>query len=252
MLTATAAGGASVGVLADSLLAAAVSMKYREGLRQGRMVLVSPYDPSAGFNVGNAMSRNKYIYALADRALIINSSYEKGGTWAGAKEELKRKNQIPVWVRLEGEVAQGNHQLLKLGAMPFPPAPWNNLLSLLEEAEKLHQLEAQKNAPKQLSLSDANPVDTQSETVDRQDTKPAFKLPESAYEAILPLLLHHLREPKREKEVAELLDVGVGQARLWLKRAIQDKYVEKKKANYSLNCNNKQLDLWKFITIRNS
>ncbi len=39
MLAAIAVGGKSVGVLADSLIKAAVSMKYREGLRQGRVAL---------------------------------------------------------------------------------------------------------------------------------------------------------------------------------------------------------------------
>jgi predicted Rossmann fold nucleotide-binding protein DprA/Smf involved in DNA uptake len=41
---------------------------------------VSPYDPSAGFNVGHAMQRNKVIYALADAVLVIRAEFEKGGT----------------------------------------------------------------------------------------------------------------------------------------------------------------------------
>ena len=47
----------------------------------GQLVLASPYDPSAGFNVGNAMQRNKFIYALADAALVVNSDLNRGGTW---------------------------------------------------------------------------------------------------------------------------------------------------------------------------
>jgi predicted Rossmann fold nucleotide-binding protein DprA/Smf involved in DNA uptake len=123
MLAAISSGGKSVGVLPDSLIKAAVAKNYREGLREGRVALISPYDPSAGFSAGNAINRNKYIYALADHALVISSSYGEGGTWAGATEELRRDNRIPVWVRLEGNVPQGNHQLVKLGAMPFPLQP---------------------------------------------------------------------------------------------------------------------------------
>ena len=37
------------------------------------------------------MQRNKLIYALADAALVVNSDYEKGGTWAGAVEQLERE-----------------------------------------------------------------------------------------------------------------------------------------------------------------
>jgi predicted Rossmann fold nucleotide-binding protein DprA/Smf involved in DNA uptake len=247
MLAAISVGGKSVGVLADSLIKAAVSMKYREGLRQGRVALISPYDPSAGFNAGNAMNRNKHVYALADHALVINSSYEKGGTWAGAKEELKKANKIPVWVRLEGDIPQGNYQLVKLGAVPFPLQPWNrSILDLLEEVEQIHRVETQENTVKQLDLSETNQPEIQLNNVSSQEKGNTSKLPKDAYEAVLPLLLHHLSEPKGDKEVADLLDVGVGQVRLWLKRAIQEKFVEKKKANYVLNRDNKQLHLLSF------
>jgi predicted Rossmann fold nucleotide-binding protein DprA/Smf involved in DNA uptake len=244
MLAAISVGGKSIGVLADSLIKAAVSMKYREGLRQGRVALISPYDPSAGFNAGNAMNRNKHVYALADHALVVSSSYEKGGTWAGAKEELTKESRIPVWVRLEGDVPQGNRQLIKLGAIPFPVEPWNrNILKLLEEAEHFYRAEAPKDTSKQLDLSEAKQPEIQSDNVKHQDKEHAPKLPRDAYEAVLPLLLHHLSEPKVDKEVADLLDVGVGQVRIWLKKAIQDKFVEKKKTKYVLTQENKQLHL---------
>jgi predicted Rossmann fold nucleotide-binding protein DprA/Smf involved in DNA uptake len=65
MLSALEAGGTAVGVLADSWAKAAVAGKYRAGIKEGRLTLVSACDPNASFNVGNAMGRNKYIYALA-------------------------------------------------------------------------------------------------------------------------------------------------------------------------------------------
>lgn len=244
MLAAISVGGKSVGVLADSLIKAAVSMKYREGLRQGRVALISPYDPSAGFNAGNAMNRNKHVYSLAEHALVVNSSYEKGGTWAGAKEELRKESKIPVWVRLEGDTPQGNHQLVKLGAIPFPIEPWNgSILNLLEETEQFHRIEAQKNTSKQLDLSEVKQPEVQSNNVKYQEKEHTLKLPKNAYEAVLPLLLNHLSEPKKDKEVADLLDVGISQVRIWLKKAIQENFVEKKKTNYVLNRDNKQLRL---------
>jgi predicted Rossmann fold nucleotide-binding protein DprA/Smf involved in DNA uptake len=59
LLAALDAGGNAVGVLADSLAKAAVDRKYRDALREGRLVIVSPYDPYAGFNVGHAMERSE-------------------------------------------------------------------------------------------------------------------------------------------------------------------------------------------------
>jgi predicted Rossmann fold nucleotide-binding protein DprA/Smf involved in DNA uptake len=245
MLAAISIGGKSVGVLADSLIKTSVSMKYRQGLREGRVALISPYDPSAGFNIGNAMNRNKHVYALADDALVVNSSYEKGGTWAGAKEELKKEDKIPVWVRLEGDIPQGNHQLIKLGAIPFPLEPWNrSILTLLEEDEQSHRIEAQKHTAKQLDLSEVPQPEIQSNNVNHQEDKVYTpNLPKSGYEAILPLILNHLSEPKGAKEVADLIDVGVVEVRKWLKKATQDKLIEKTKTSYVLNRDNKQLNL---------
>ena len=40
-------------------------------------MLVSPFYPEAGFNAGNAMGRNRYIYTLADQALVIDSAFAK-------------------------------------------------------------------------------------------------------------------------------------------------------------------------------
>src|SRR5260370_3099961 len=49
----------------------------------------------------NQMRRNKLIYALADAALVVNSDYEKGGTWAGAVEQLEKLHLVPMYVRTD-------------------------------------------------------------------------------------------------------------------------------------------------------
>lgn len=95
---------------------------------------MSSYAPDAGFSVGNAMGRNKSIYALSDYALVVSSSLGKGGTWAGAVEALEQMN-TPVFVRMQPNIPQGNRQLLIKGAKPFPGETWNNSLrKLLEQA----------------------------------------------------------------------------------------------------------------------
>lgn len=114
------AGGRVVGVLGDSLEKAVLRKDYRDALMGGRLVLVCPYDPGARFQVGHAMARNKLIYALSDAALVVNADFEKGGTWAGAVEQLEKLNFVPVYVRNHGETGQGLPALQQRGAQPWP------------------------------------------------------------------------------------------------------------------------------------
>lgn len=114
------AGGVVTGVLANGLEQAALQSENRGVLMDGRLILFSPYDPAAGFNVGHAMQRNKLIYALADAALVVNSDFEKGGTWAGAVEQLKKLRFVPVYVRSDGEDSKGLKALRRKGAFRWP------------------------------------------------------------------------------------------------------------------------------------
>lgn len=66
------------------------------------------------------MQRNKVIYALADAALVINAEVNKGGTWAGAKEQLKMLRLVPIYVRSTGEASKGLEALKSMGAQPWP------------------------------------------------------------------------------------------------------------------------------------
>jgi len=114
------AGGKVCGVLADSLEKTAMNREHRNLLLDGQLVLVSPYDPSARFNVGNAMQRNKLIYALADVSLVASSDFNKGGTWTGAVEQLDKLKFVTVFVRSTGESSAGLDALRKKGAIPWP------------------------------------------------------------------------------------------------------------------------------------
>lgn len=113
MIGAMRQGGMVVGVMADRLLRAATSSKWRKGLMEGNVVLVSPFYPEAGFNVGNAMARNKYIYCLADSSLVIHSG-KKGGTLSGAQENLK-KAWVPLWIKQTIDKDAANADLVAKG-----------------------------------------------------------------------------------------------------------------------------------------
>ncbi|MFW0717595.1 DNA-processing protein DprA [Pedobacter sp. N23S346] len=112
MLGALEAGGSSVGILADSLIKKSSSSQYRKHIISGQLVLISPYNPEAGFNAGNAMSRNRLIYTMSDFSIVVKSDI-KGGTWEGAKENLKN-GWVPLWVCENTE--KGNREIVKIGA----------------------------------------------------------------------------------------------------------------------------------------
>ena len=110
------AGGRAVGVLGNNLERAALDRGNREPLMDGRLVLVSSFDPAVRFRGWQAMERNKQIYALADAALVVNSDHGHGGTWAGATEQLGKLRYVPVYVRLPGEPSPGLDELVARGA----------------------------------------------------------------------------------------------------------------------------------------
>ncbi len=120
MMAALEAGGVTIGVLADNLLVKSVERVARHAIAEGRLLLVSPYHPTAGFSVGTAMSRNKLIYAMADYGLVVSAEHKKGGTWAGAEEVLKRGIPVPVFVRVGKNTSPGNNKLPDMGAIPWP------------------------------------------------------------------------------------------------------------------------------------
>ena len=131
MQAALEAGGIAFGALADSLERAARQADVREFVSDGKLVLLTPYSPDAGFSVGAAMGRNKLIYGLAEFAVVVSSDYQTGGTWAGAVEAL-RAGWCPVLARDGDGVPSGNKELLKLGATALPSNELPEISNLME------------------------------------------------------------------------------------------------------------------------
>ena len=107
----------AVGVLADSLVRTVRDPDVRRAITDGRLCLCSPYQPSAPFNVANAMGRNKLIYALSQATFVVASDLESGGTWGGATEALRRAI-APVLVWTGDGAGPGNARLVERGATP--------------------------------------------------------------------------------------------------------------------------------------
>ncbi len=231
------AGGDVAGVMADSLEKAALARDNREPLMDGRLVIISPYDPAAGFNVGHAMQRNKLIYALADAALVVTSDFEKGGTWAGAIEQLERLHFVPVFVRNGTNAGKGNAALLHRGGKPWPnPQSGNELgMALVAAAEAVATEPKQDTLPLWLreapAAYEAAPMakpgePTAEKAVEQEATK---KLPPDAelLNTVREVLRRELVEARTEEEVAGLLVVTKPQAKAWLGRLVEEEVIER-------------------------
>ena len=149
------AGGAVVGVLAESLTRKLRSPDIRRAIHEGHTVMFTPYSPEAPFSVGNAMGRNRLIYALSALTLVVASEVDKGGTWSGAVQALKgRFGRVAVW-RGPGE-GPGNAQLEERGAVPVTSLDELEA-AVLEPAERAdgEPLEADRpSSPPQPTLFD--------------------------------------------------------------------------------------------------
>jgi predicted Rossmann fold nucleotide-binding protein DprA/Smf involved in DNA uptake len=228
-------GGDVAGVMADSLERAALARDNREPLMEGRLVLISPYDPAAGFNVGHAMQRNKVIYALADAGLVVTSDFEKGGTWTGAIEQLERLHFVPVFVRNGAKAGRGNSALIHHGGRPWPnPENAAELGQVISKAVESVAAEPKQEAlsfafkeqpaaytvsPTQMSQSNAPSKAAESKSA------PADEL----FRAVGKILQQELSEAKTEAEVVNLLGVTKSQAKEWLARLLKEGAVEKVK-----------------------
>lgn len=145
------AGGAVVGILAESLSRKLKRPDVRRAVYDGSTVMCTPYNPAAPFSAGNAMGRNKLIYAQAALTVVVASDDGTGGTWSGATEALKHGyGAVAVW-RGDGEGA-GNEPLQERGAVPV--SSLEDIEVLLDRGDSLvpELITASANPPEQQSL----------------------------------------------------------------------------------------------------
>lgn len=246
------AGGKACGVLADGLEKAAMNREHRKLLMDGQLVLVSPYDPGAGFNVGNAMQRNKLIYALANAALVVNSDLAKGGTWSGAVEQLEKLNLVPVFVRASGTRSGGLEALRQKGALPWPePGDELALAAILAGAVAPAKLGGGQDslfAPASATRAEeptvaaigkpstGMPADRGGAATPVEAVPPSPDPAEALFDAVRRAVSQVLSTPRKESEIAAALRVSPTQAREWLQRLLAEGAVEKgpRKTTYRL------------------
>lgn len=230
--------GISIGVLAEELLKKSLERSARKAIAEKRLLLISHCHPSARFTVGTAMGRNKLIYALADYALVVSAEHKKGGTWAGAEEELKRDSPVTVFVRPGENIPRGNKKLLDLGAVEWPSQA--NRESLKQELADLSIKFTAKSKENNLSLFDFQGQHVaqadESKIAEKTDNLPVEAMgknspittPEYAiYEAVLPVIISQLGSPATLDELSKTFNVSKTQLNSWINQAVNEGIVRK-------------------------
>lgn len=225
--------GFVIGILADNLLRKSLEREVRKALNNQKLLLLSPYNPKASFSVGTAMGRNKLIYSISDFTLVVSAEYNKGGTWAGAVEELQRENGVPVFVRFDTDVSTGNKKLLALGATKWTDSIdysdfYNQLSNLasknikldFDEVPSLFDFETEKIAysDDKLNTQNLRAGEVKTEYGEKRD------FANEIYLAVLPIILQafSLNKATTIDELSNKLGVNKKQLETWLNLGVAD------------------------------
>lgn len=110
-------GGKSIIVLPQGIMTFASGFRqYYKAITQGRLLVMSTFAPKAPWRKELAMARNSTIYGMASEIFVAQSA-DKGGTWSGVIDGLRKKRTI--YVRYpENNEKNANIDLIKKGAVP--------------------------------------------------------------------------------------------------------------------------------------
>ncbi|MBP1672505.1 MAG: putative Rossmann fold nucleotide-binding protein uptake [Bacteroidetes bacterium] len=115
--------------------------KYYQQIINGNVLVISTFFPKAPWQAELAMARNPIIYGLASEIYVAESS-EKGGTWSGVIDGLRKNRKIFVRIPESYELT-ANPLLIQKGAIPVDlfgnRTPDTHLLS---ESEKPQAIKA--------------------------------------------------------------------------------------------------------------
>lgn len=214
------AGGRVVGVLPGDLEKTVMNREHRNLLLEERLVLLSPFDPSLRFTVAQAMQRNKVIYALAEAGLVVNADFNRGGTWAGAVEQL-RKYFVPVFVRSTGDPSEGLTALQDGGAQPWPePEDPDELNDIFGRASPQHG--RVKDQIELIVGADTGTTERPTAPAPAATSSSAPDYAQLLFQAVASYVCSICAEPRSVEHVAAELGVPKVMAKQWLKQLVTE------------------------------
>lgn len=109
--------GKSIIVLPQGITTFSSGMKkYYKQIINGEVLVLSTFHPKLPWSVDLAMARNAIIYGLTSEIYVAQSD-DRGGTWSGVSDGLKKKRKIFVRVPTSKEKC-ANNKLIEMGASP--------------------------------------------------------------------------------------------------------------------------------------
>ena len=109
--------GQSIIVLPQGIMTYASGFKkYYKYIAEGDVLVLSTFFPKSPWSVQLAMARNPIIYGLAKEIYVAESS-NKGGTWSGVHDGLKKGREIYIRIPEENE-KNANNILIEKGGTP--------------------------------------------------------------------------------------------------------------------------------------
>jgi DNA processing protein len=110
--------GQSIIVLPQGIMTFSAGFKtYYKQIIDGDVLVLSTFFPNAPWKAELAMARNPIIYGLADEIYVAESA-EKGGTWSGVVDGLRKGRKIFVR-NPEPNEKNANNLLIQKGAIPI-------------------------------------------------------------------------------------------------------------------------------------
>ncbi len=241
-------GGKVCAILSEELEKNTMAREQRNSIIAKNLLLISPFDPSASFNIDQTLECNKLIYALSDFALVVNSDFEKGGTWAGAAEQLDELKCVPIYVRSTGQASDGLLGLVKKGATLWPNpidsktfatfyngiSPPLTPISVPKSPINQTKIPMTKSAKKSEGppISKASASSKKLKAITSQEPFISYPPSEVLFDALRELLQQILKKPMKESEIAKLLKVSTLQAKTWLEKLIIEKVIDKDKNTF--------------------
>lgn len=218
--TALNSGSAVVSYVADSLLSKIKKQETIKNIMEGRLLLFSDVRPDVGFSAARAMNRNKYIYASAYGAFVIESDYNKGGTWSGAIESIRNDyTRTLIW---NNKKYNGNQKLIENGGIAFEITEESIYSVITKKQDSFEQLNLFGSYVSTDGTAGASELEDAEEQRHKNDI----------YNMVKMLLVEYVGVGRRLEEISSNFNIVEKQMSIWLDSLCHDKLVVCEKGIY--------------------